>query len=378
MKTALSYMEGKLAIRKEQKAFRQLRQVNGLLDFSSNDYLGFARCSQLKQKISTDLEKYKDTRLGATGSRLLTGNSALAEQTEVEIAAYHSAKNGLIFNSGYAANTALFSCLPQRDDTVIYDELIHASVIDGARLSFARRFKFKHNDLGDLEKKLQRYTGICYVAVESVYSMDGDVADLKAIAELCRIYGANLIVDEAHALGVLGTGLTDELKLQDRVFARIITFGKALGLHVAIILGPNLLRDYLVNFARPFIYSTAMPESSFIALRTAYRHFLEQADLKFRLAQKSALFVKNMPPQQVLRSTNNPTAIQAVFVKGNAAVKAVGVYLQSKGFDVRPIVSPTVAKGSERLRITLHLHNTDQQILELCSEFHHLSQIIYL
>ena len=378
MKTALSYIERKLAIRKEEKSFRQLRQVDGLLDFSSNDYLGFARCPQLKRKIGTDLEKYKDTRLGATGSRLLTGNSALAEQMEIEIAAYHRAKNGLIFNSGYTANTALFSCLPQRNDTIIYDELIHASVIDGARLSFANRFKFKHNDLEDLEKKLRQYTGVCYVAVESVYSMDGDLAELKAIAELCRTYGANLIVDEAHAFGILGTGLTDELQIQDLVFARIITFGKALGLHGAIILGPDLLRDYLINFARPFIYSTATPEGSLIALRRAYCHFFEQPDLKFRLAEKSALFLKNMPPQQVLQSTNNPTAIQAVFVKGNPAVKAMGVYLESKGFDVRPILSPTVAKGSERLRITLHLHNSDQQILDLCSEFHHLSQIMYL
>jgi len=284
----------------------------------------------------------------------------------------------LIFNSGYAANTALFSCLPQKGDTIICDEFIHASVIDGARLSFAKRLKFKHNDLEDLEKKLRQYSGLCYVAVESVYSMDGDLARLKDIADLCQTYNAHLIVDEAHAFGVFGTGLTDVLQLQDLVFARVITFGKALGLHGAIIIGPDLLRDYLINFARPFIYSTAMPEGSLIALRKAYLHLLEQPDLQLRLAEKSTLFVNNMPPQEELQSTNNITAIQAVFVKGNVAAKAMSIYLASKGFDVRPILSPTVAKGSERLRVTLHLHNTDQQILDLCQQFNHLSKLMYL
>ncbi|MET1057537.1 MAG: aminotransferase class I/II-fold pyridoxal phosphate-dependent enzyme, partial [Pedobacter sp.] len=213
----------KLNLRSAEGTLRNLQYENTLYDFSSNDYLGFARSEELKKTISEELEKHPLTPLGATGSRLLSGNTEFAEELEKEIAVIHKAANGLIFNSGYTANLALFSCVPQKNDTIICDELIHASVIDGARLSLAKRLKFKHNDLEDLEKKIRLSTGQCYVAVESVYSMDGDLADLIHIAMLCRDLNAHLIVDEAHALGVLGTGLVDLLHLHHSVFARVVT-----------------------------------------------------------------------------------------------------------------------------------------------------------
>lgn len=225
---------------------RKLQYEKDLYDFSSNDYLGFARSPELKESISAELENHPLALLGATGSRLLSGNTAFAEQLEKELAIIHQAENGLIFNSGYTANLALFSSVPQKNDTIIYDELIHASVIDGSRLSLAKRLKFKHNDPEDLEKKIRLSTGQCFVAVESVYSMEGDLADLLQIAAVCRDLNAHLIVDEAHAFGVWGTGLVDLLQLHQHVFARLVTFGKALGLHGAIILVSNVLRDSAV------------------------------------------------------------------------------------------------------------------------------------
>lgn len=367
-------MLDKLKLRKTDCTFRSLQTKNDLYDFSSNDYLGFARSAELRQAIDEALKKHHRVANGATGSRLLSGNSVFAEELEEEIAGYHQAANGLIFNSGYTANSALFSCLPQKGDTILYDEFIHASVIDGARLSFASRFKFSHNDLEDLEKKLKKSTGTCYVAVESIYSMDGDSADLIRIAALCTKYQAHLIVDEAHAFGVIGTGLVDSLGIQQEVFARIVTFGKALGLHGAIVLGTDLLRDYLINFARPFIYTTALPFSQLLALQIAYKHLLSYLLTTSVLQNKSLLLKANLPLQDQARCRNNIGAIYYLIIPGNEEAIQFSRTLQNRGFDVRPILSPTVSKGSERLRICIHTHNTDKEILELCDHIKQLSQ----
>ncbi|AMP97831.1 Aminotransferase class I and II [Pedobacter cryoconitis] len=364
-------MLDKLRLRKTDSTFRSLKTENNLYDFSSNDYLGFSHSAELRQAIDKALKKHPNASNGATGSRLLSGNSAFTEALEEEIASYHQSESGLIFNSGYTANSALFSCLPQKGDTILYDEFIHASVIDGARLSFAARFKFSHNNLEDLEKKLKRSTGACYVAVESIYSMDGDSADLIGIAALCAKYQAYLIVDEAHAFGVTGTGLVDSLGIQQQVFARLVTFGKALGLHGSIILGTDLLRDYLINFARPFIYTTALPFSNLLAIQTAYRHLLRHPELQITLRYKSSLLRANLPLQHQIKCSNNIGAINCLVISGNTKVIQFSHLLQSKGFDVRPILGPTVPKGSERLRICIHTHNTDNEILELC---HHIKQ----
>jgi len=372
---ATAIMEVKLTLRSAEGTIRNLQNNKTLYDFSSNDYLGFSRAEELQDLIREEVEKHAPILLGATGSRLLSGNSPLAEDLEKEIATVHQATNGLIFNSGYAANTSLFSCLPQKGDTIIHDEYIHASVIDGARLSFAHRFKFKHNDLEDLERKIKQSKGICYVAVESVYSMDGDLADLLHIALLCRQYGAQLIVDEAHAFGVFGTGLVDLLAIHEAVFARVVTFGKALGLHGAIVLGSNLLRNYLINFARPFIYSTALPPAHLLAIKVAYAFLLDQQELRTVLKQKCELLKDNLPPKEQLHSSNNPSAIQCIYLHNNKNALQYSNFLLEKGFDVRAIRSPTVPAGTERLRICVHVHNTDREILELCHYLHQLSKV---
>ena len=195
------------------------------------------------------------------------------------LADFHKAESGLIFNSGYDANLGLFSCIAKKEDTLICDELIHASIIDGCRLSYANRFRFAHNDVEDLEDKLRRSKGNIFVAVESVYSMDGDMAPLKEIAAVCKKYNASLIVDEAHATGLFGDqgrGLVSQHGLEQEVFARVHTFGKALGCHGAVILGSETLRNYLVNFARSFIFTTALPVHSLIAVKCAYEMLMAE------------------------------------------------------------------------------------------------------
>jgi 8-amino-7-oxononanoate synthase len=363
--TAQEYLQQKLQARYQSSAYRQLSPENDLTDFCSNDYLGFARSAILTNYISEELSKYPLALNGSTGSRLLAGNTHYTESLEQQIAAYHGAQSGLLFNSGYDANLGLLSSIPQRGDTVIHDELAHASIIDGIRLSHAKRYSFKHNNLDDLAQKLKNMQGVCYVVVESVYSMDGDLAPLLPIAQLVASYNASLIVDEAHALGVLGRGLVNLLALEDKVFARVITFGKALGCHGAIILGSNELRQYLINFARSFIYTTAAPFHQNVSIKMGYQ-FLEQssaiiADLKFNIELYNNLM-------EHYDAFLNSSAIKTIIIGGNERTTSVALSLQKHGYDVRAILSPTVAAGSERLRICLHAYNTADEIAGLTDQ----------
>ena len=263
------FLQRKLEERKSQHSLRHLRlPIENRVDFCSNDYLGIARRNLLQ--VDSKLHS------GSTGSRLLTGNYPLIEEVESFIAAFHGAKASLIFNSGYDANLGLLSSIPQRGDTVLYDSLSHASIRDGIRLSFAESFSFQHNDLDDLEMKLKKEANRVFVVTESVFSMDGDICPLREIVELTERYGANLIIDEAHATGVIGErgeGLAQQLNLEDHVFARLHTFGKACGSHGAAVLGSPNLKSYLVNFARPLIYSTALPEQVVGHIKLSYELF---------------------------------------------------------------------------------------------------------
>ena len=348
--------------RRSADACRQLAPDNRLIDFCSNDYLGFARSAVLKQKTDEEIIKSGLLFNGSTGSRLLSGNSAYAENLEHEIAALHKSESGLIFNSGYDANLGLFSSVPQRGDTVIHDELAHASIIDGARLSYASRYVFKHNDLNSLEQKLKHAKGNCYVAIESVYSMDGDTPPIEDIIDVTEKYHAHLIVDEAHAVGLFNYGIINRLNLQDRIFARIVTFGKALGCHGAIVLGSDLLKNYLVNFARSFIYTTASPPHQLASVKMAYRLLAESADEAEILKNNIILFKQKISDNAASLLIGSESAIQCLVLGNNEKAKLAAAYLQKAGMDVRPILSPTVPEGSERIRICLHSFNTEKEI----------------
>lgn len=247
-------------------------------------------------------------------------------------------------------------------------------------MSNAKAYKFKHNDLDHLEKEMLRFTlnnSNIYVITESVFSMDGDSPDLKQLSKICQKHNANLIIDEAHAVGVFGqhgNGLINELKLENSVFARIITFGKALGSHGAAILGSQKLKDYLINFSRPFIYTTALPPHSLATIKTSYEEMLNpvQHD-KMNLKQNIIFFkseIERLHLQQLFIPSNS--AIQCCVISGNDQVKHISEALKKQGFDVKAILSPTIQKGKERLRFCLHSYNTDKEItkvLELLTTF---------
>jgi 8-amino-7-oxononanoate synthase len=355
------FLDIKLNERRVQDALRRLRLPEGKTDFCSNDYLGI---------VTNRLIGSNALAHGSTGSRLLAGNYPLLEETERALAVFHRAEAGLLFNSGYDANLGVLSCVPQRGDTILYDQLSHASIRDGIRLSFAHSHSFAHNDCDDLERRLRavREAGDgprVFVVTESVFSMDGDLAPLEAILALCRSYGAHCILDEAHATGVIGTageGLAQAVGLQSECLARIHTFGKAVGCHGAIVLGSERLRRFLINFCRPLIYTTALPPVSVGAIADAYRLFPAMQAERERLQQLIDRFRQAPIGYQRLNST---TPIQVVIVPGNAEVRELAERLQRAGLDIRPILYPTVPRGSERLRIVIHAFNTWDEIDKL-------------
>ncbi len=351
------FLQQKLEERRAQNALRELPAARNLVDFCSNDYLGFARSMAGVSAASG----------GATGSRLISGNSDLAEQLEQQIADFHHAPSGLIFNAGYVANIGLLSCIASRHDTILYDQLVHASIREGIRLSQSKSYSFLHNDIADLQKKIQRASGRIFIVVESIYSMDGDEAPLRQICQIAAENNAYLIVDEAHSNGVFGEngeGLVVEQNLQAQVWARIHTFGKAIGSHGAIVLGSSILRQYLINFSRAFIYTTALPLHTLQAIQIAYEQLPNNLSIS-RTHQNISLFKKQLSVQYKSYFVESRSPIQCLIWAGNDRVKAFARAVQAAGFDVRPILHPTVPMGEERLRICLHAFNSEQDISEL-------------
>ncbi|KAA9034632.1 pyridoxal phosphate-dependent aminotransferase family protein [Ginsengibacter hankyongi] len=352
------FLEEKLSERRQNNAYRSLIFTSDKTDFCSNDYLGIVKNNLIEQSIQTNLSH------GSSGSRLLSGNYKLIEETENLIANFHNAPAGVIFNSGFDANTGLLSCVPQKGDVIIYDQLSHASIREGIRLSFASSFSFLHNDVNDLEKKITASIPLhqnIFVVTESVFSMDGDMAPLIEISELCEKYDAGLIVDEAHATGIIGEkgeGLVQQLRLQQKCFARIHTFGKACGCHGAIVLGSVQLKNYLINFSRQFIYSTSLPPSVTAAIAASYNIFPSLNNERNHLNNLIAFFKKE---RLKYPSLNSDTPIQVVIIPGNEEVKKVAISLQENKLDVRAILYPTVPKGKERLRIVFHAFNTMEE-----------------
>ena len=363
-------LQKKLNNRLQDNTLRQLGTQEQLVDFSSNDYLGFSSSSEIYDQTHHYLKVNSLSRNGATGSRLLSGNHTLYNEVETMLCEFHNSESALIFNSGYTANLGLFSCVPQRGDLILYDEFIHASIRDGISMNNAKSYKFKHNTLTQLQKKceLERSKNSSdseiYVVTESVFSMDGDSPDLKALSQLCKTYKAKLIVDEAHALGVFGkngAGKIQELQLEDDMFARIITFGKALGSHGAAILGHKDLTDYLINFSRPFIYTTALPPHNLMTIKSAYKELLHTHFIS-KLHENITYFKAELKQKK----------LAPYFIESQSAIHCCIIPGNTKGFDVKPIRSPTVPKGKERLRFCLHSYNSTEEIskvLDLLATF---------
>ena len=419
----------------------------GIVDFSSNDYLGLAHSLAQHQFVQSKYNAYTASHqppyLGSTGSRLLSGNSKLALHLEKFLAQVHNRPSALIFNSGYDANLSILSSLPLPRDFIILDELCHNSIIMGVKMSripMDRVHYFKHNDMQDLKRILSAVKHMIslpisdpssdssslnqniMVGVESVYSMDGDVAPLRDILDLALQFGACVLVDEAHGLGVYGrtnahnlvsptvpyldgsplhdkdgslsstsetnlkitsnsnsyggSGVLAALELEHHpaLLAGVFTFGKAAGCHGAVITGSQILIDYLVNYARPFIYSTSLPSHSLWAIKCSYDTMTSKQgdEMRAKVFGLVSLFRDEMMEALRLGGRNehfllpSPSPIQAVICPGNEHCIAVSKKLRALGgIGVFPIRSPTVPKGEERIRIIVHAHNTKQEVLNL-------------
>ncbi|MGW1454636.1 aminotransferase class I/II-fold pyridoxal phosphate-dependent enzyme [Salegentibacter agarivorans] len=359
--------------RKDENALRSLKRNAQLIDFSSNDYLGLASSAKVYNGAHQILEQNNLLRNGATGSRLLSGNHKIYDLAENFLAEFHKTEAALIFNSGYDANIGFFSSVPKRGDFIFYDELVHASIRDGISMSNAKAYKFRHNNIEDLKIRLNKLSqpenSEIYIVTESVFSMDGDLAPLRELAAISEDFKAFLVVDEAHATGIFGEngeGLVQEEGIQDKVFARLNTFGKAPGCHGAVILGSKGLKNYLVNFSRSLIYTTALPPHSVATILSVYQEFINEIS-EIQQLKNNIHFFRNQIEELEIKKHFIPSisAIQSCIIPGNEKVKNIAKILKQEGFEVKPILSPTVPKGSERLRFCLHSFNSENEIREV-------------
>ena len=363
-------LQEKLALRKNDDALRSLKLTSqDVVDFSSNDYLGFSQNKSITDIAQKKRDEYKSQVQSASGSRLLTGNYAMIDEFENYLQSYYQCDSATVFNSGYDANLGLLSSIAQRQDLILYDELSHASIRDGIALSKAKAYKFKHNDIEDLESKLIRFQNqfkTIYVVTEHVFSMDGDKSKVDNVLKICKTHNAYFILDEAHAAGVLNTNGCSE-QSQD-IFARIVTFGKAFGSHGAVVLGSSDLKSYLINFAKSFIYTTA-PATEITTRNWASHLYLEQNTGEFESLRSIIQHFKAEVQNQNLSFyfIKSDSAIQSCVIEGNTKVKLISKRLQEEGFDVRPILSPTVPKGKERMRFCLHSFNREEDISKCLS-----------
>ncbi len=337
---------------REQNRYRRLQLPLGV-DLTSNDYLGMAVHPELRSCAIEALESGLD--IGAAGSRLLRGHTDVHEVLEDYATRFFKAGKTLYFSSGFQTNYALLTTLPQRGDVVVYDALVHASMRDGLAASHAKSFKFAHNDLNALEEVLKKHRDRAkglWIAIESVYSMDGDIAPLAEIYELAEAYDAYIMIDEAHGTGVYGTGGRGcawdliEAHGYDRLVT-VHTCGKAIGVAGGLVCGSEEVIDYLVNKARPFIFSTApMPLQAVLVQKSL--EILSSVDGDVRRAK-----LHNLCMQAEILFGGHGSQIVPIILGEDEKALRVAEALQEQGYDIRAIRPPTVPEGSARLRLSL-------------------------
>ena len=416
---------------------RNSPRTSPAIDFASNDYLGLARCPHqlrvVEKSFASRVAKLAASGsplLGSTGSRLLSGDTSFAASLEVDLAKAHNRPAALLFNSGYDANLSVLGCSLMPGDVVVMDELCHNSLIMGVRMSRltcedgagGNVKMFRHNNVDSLAEVMNDIVnperngptlgkdGKILIVVESVYSMDGDVAPLERILDIAATQGASVVVDEAHGLGIYGTTNADDLVLgsigraegksqastctcsgggtgvlaalnlehHPALLCSVHTFGKAAGCHGAVVAASRTTVDYLINYGRPFVYSTSPPPHALVTIRCAYEAMMgpigeERRRKVFRLVNLFRLSLddkaKHLGLQAALGHSSlllpSPSPIQAVLIQGNRQCIELCARLHSSNFDVYPIRSPTVPKGQERVRIIIHSHNTEEEVERL-------------
>ena len=379
----------RLTVLREQNLFRELHRVDSpqsprikiggqtLLNFSSNDYLGLAHDPILKEAAIKAVEKFG---AGAGASRLVCGSLAPFHELEAALADFKKTEAALGFSSGYTTAIATICALLGKDDVVVLDKLVHACIVDAARLCGAKIRVFGHNDLGDLEDKLKwagkkiQHRKRTLIVTESIFSMDGDAAPLREMVALKEKYGAWLMVDEAHATGVWGKngrGLADKPGASHRIEIQMGTLGKALGASGGFICGSRTMIDFLVNRARSFIFSTA-PVPAAAAAATAAVRFVQSADGE---ARRKTLWVRVGELQSATKNRHSkiPGAIVPILIGNEKKAVEAAAALRERGIFIPAIRHPTVARGQARLRVTLTAAHTQDEVNQLAAA---LEQII--
>ncbi len=360
------HFEDKLNLRSNQSELRTLRTHQAQIDFSSNDYLSLKDEPIWEAFLRKEIpEEFWFKNLSS--SRLISGNHPIKEDTEDFFAQFYNADSALFFASGYNANLSIFSTIASKHDTIIYDSDSHASIRDGLQLSHAKTLKFKHNDLKDLEQKILKSQGQIYIAIESVYSMDGEIAPLQDIVALSKKYNALLIVDEAHSTGIFekqGKGLCVELNIEQDVFIRIMTFGKAIGCHGAIILGAENLKQFFINYARPFIYSTAPSCFDFLKARKSVECIRLHPEWIEQLNDNVKSFSKIINSIHSTHKTFKTPIIPFINTNKEALLSFENLGLQHN-FQFKSILSPTVKRGEERIRFSIQRKHSEDQFAKI-------------
>lgn len=366
-----SFLEKDLAHMQKMGLRRSLKRVdspqgreivlNGqrVLNFSSNDYLGLANDPRIRSAALEAIQRYG---LGAGASRLICGNMAPHEKLEAELAIFKNTESALVFSSGYMANTGIISALMGRDDIVLSDKLNHASIIDGIILSRAKLQRYPHADIQALEEILKHLNPSKrkLIVTDTVFSMDGDKAPLKEIVDLARCYEAMVMVDEAHAMGVLGAqggGLVQELGLQDQVDIQMGTLSKAAGCFGAYVCGTKILREYLINKSRAFIYTTAMPPALAQVACVALQIIRQDNQLRRQL-KDNANYLHRELKAMGFDTMNSTTPIIPILVKDPVRALAFSQHLLKQGIFVQAIRPPTVPVNTARLRLTVTAAHT--------------------
>lgn len=329
------------------------------IDLSSNDYLALSTHPVLKHRMA---EAVAREGCGSTGSRLLRGERESFALLEQRFAAFKGVDRALYFSSGYLANLAVLSTLAEEGDIIYSDERNHASLIDGIRLSHARRVIFPHNDAGTLARLLREDAGQKFVVTESLFSMDGDMAPLSEYAAICHRYGAALIVDEAHAVGVYGargSGLVEVTGIEP--FLSVNTAGKALGVCGAFVAGASWSIEYLMQRARPFIFSTAPPPPVASALDASLT-LLESEPWRRRQLLDRASYLRRRLDQAGIAVADGVSQLIPVVLGDNQRAVQVAALLQQEGFDVRAVRPPSVPPGTARLRLSVNTNLSEETL----------------
>jgi 8-amino-7-oxononanoate synthase len=341
---------------------RQLKPATGI-DFASNDYLQMAAHPRLRETLARAFDDGMP--VGAGAARLLRGNHDVIIACEAHLANWLGAEKALLTSSGYQANYLLLSSLPQRGDVILFDANVHASTRDGIRAGAAQSFKYVHNDLGDLQRLIAQHGGAqIFIVTESLFSMDGDFADILALLQIAEAHSAILIVDEAHATGIYGTngkGCCEGLPRKNLI--TVHTGGKALGAAGGFIAARADIIDLLINTARPFIYTTAPMPVLALALQTATQVLDDEPWRRKKLLQ----LCKSFADQQASRPADQEkySPIYSLVLGADGAAVEAAHKLQNLGYDIRAIRPPTVPEGTARLRISINIGHTPELLAEL-------------